>query len=95
MRHNGHVYGSTLLFVNSEPGNTIHSKGLICSSIILEVACLHPRRRGPGGGGGGLQHEIPTCMCRGSENVPIMKDAYGHKNIPILKGSSAHFNPIL
>ena len=34
--------------------------------------------RGPGGGGGGgarLQYEMLGCVCWGSENVPIMKDA--------------------
>ena len=29
----------------------------------------------PGGGGGALQYEMPGCVCWGSENVPIMKDA--------------------
>ena len=41
--------------------------------------------------GGRLQCEMPGCVCWGSENVPILKDAVGQKNIPILKGSSAHF----
>ena len=30
-----------------------------------------------GGGGGGLQYEMPRCVCWGSENVPIMKDVLG------------------
>ena len=51
---------------------------------------------GPGGGGGGLQYEMPGYLCWGSENVPIMKDTfYKKKKVPILKGSSAHFIPIL
>ena len=39
--------------------------------------------------------KMPGCVCWGSENVPIMKDALGQKNIPILKGSLAHLIPIL
>ena len=34
------------------------------------------------------------CLCWGSENVPIMKDALGKQNIPILR-FSAHLIPIL
>ena len=32
------------------------------------------------GGGGRLQYEMPGCVCLGSENVPIMKDALGQNN---------------
>ena len=39
------------------------------------------------GGGVDLNIKIPGCVCWGSENVPILKDALGKKNIPILKGS--------
>ena len=35
-----------------------------------------------GGGGGGLQYEMPRCVCWGSENAPIMKDALGKKIYP-------------
>ena len=31
----------------------------------------------PWGGGGRLQCKMPGCVCLGSENVPIMKDALG------------------
>ena len=34
--------------------------------------------RGGGGGGAGLvQYEMPEFVCRGPENVPIMRDAFG------------------
>ena len=49
-----------------------------------------PGRGGGGGGGEGeerLQYKKPGCMCWGSENVPILKDALGQKTITILKGS--------
>ena len=50
----------------------------------------------PGGGGGGEAtpvKEMPACVCWGSENVPILKDALDKKKkkMPILKGSSAYF----
>ena len=35
-----------------------------------------------GGGEGRLQYEMPGCVCWGSENVPIMKDALGQKTYP-------------
>ena len=47
--------------------------------------------KSPGGGGGNSSIKMPGCVCWGSENVPILKDALGRKNIPILKGSSAYF----
>ena len=49
------------------------------------------------GGGGQSDSNIKMsgCVCWGSENEPILKDALGEKNIPILKGSSAYFIPIL
>ena len=48
----------------------------------------------PGWGGGDSSVEMPGCVCLGSENVPIMKDALGKKNIATMKGSSGHFIPI-
>ena len=35
------------------------------------------------------------CVCWGSENAPILKDAFGKKICAIFKGSYAHFIPIL
>ena len=46
------------------------------------------------GGGGGLQYENAWMCVLGSENAPIMKDAFGNKDILISKGSSAHLIPI-
>ena len=34
------------------------------------------------GGGGRLQYERPGCVFLGSENIPIMKDAFGQKTYP-------------
>ena len=34
------------------------------------------------GGGGRLQYGLPGCVCFGSENVHIMKDALGLKTYP-------------
>ena len=45
-------------------------------------------------GWGGLQYENAWMCVFGSENAPIMKDAFGNKNIPISVGSSAHLIPI-
>ena len=33
-------------------------------------------------GGGRLQYEMPGCVCWGSENVPIIKDALCQKPYP-------------
>ena len=70
---------------------------------VIEVRCIRvesltsnlPTTRRGGGGGTASLKVGPGCVCWGSENVPILKDASGRKNIPILKGSPAYFIPIL
>ena len=34
------------------------------------------------GGGGDSSIKMPGCVCWGSENVPILKDALGNKTYP-------------
>ena len=43
------------------------------------VAMQYANRPEEPRGGGRLQHEMPGCVCWGSENVPILKDTLGNE----------------
>ena len=57
-------------------------------------ACQELRVKNDPGGDSSIK--MPGCVCWGSENVPILKDALGiKKKKNILKSSSAYLIPIL
>ena len=44
--------------------------------------CIAVPTRGEGGGGGDSSIKMPRCVCWGSKDVPILKDALGKKAYP-------------
>ena len=56
---------------------------MVFISPILAIVVPNPLQLTSGGDS---SIKMPRCVCWGSENVPVLKDALSKKNIPILKG---------
>ena len=88
-----HIERASCLF--NQHFNILAAQGPLEGIPSRARGCIPPPPPPGGRGGDDSSIKMTECVCWGSENVPILKDALGENNLPILKGSSTYFIPIL
>ena len=78
----GQKQGKKNMEKRKKQGKVVRASGIPVVRLAGLVQCPQPEW----GGGGDSCIKMPGCVCRGSENVPILKDALGKKKHTHIKG---------